>query len=272
MTKIRKDTKANITIINNIVIRDAELSWKARGIFAYLWSLPEDWDFYESEITKHATDGKDSTGTGLDELEEKGYLVRSRARNNRGQLQGSIWILHEHPQSKAKKPNPSSENPQPKPEKPIPENPVQDNAVQDNPQLLNTNLTKHESNKTLTKTNSASDDAPRMSDLEESFNKLWEDYPNKKGKKQAFNHYKAWRKKSVKNTDEYLARKLADYLAYCSNNSDWYHPMNGSTWFNGRFDDELTIDKTKDRPENGGFDKEMMASAPPDGWDDDLPF
>ena len=72
MTKIRKDGDQNFTILSNSVIRDETLSWKARGLFEYLWSLPEDWEFYETEITKHATDGRDSTRSGLDELEEHG--------------------------------------------------------------------------------------------------------------------------------------------------------------------------------------------------------
>ncbi|WP_346708919.1 hypothetical protein [Limosilactobacillus oris] len=88
-------------------------------------------------------------------------------------------------------------------------------------------------------TYSASDDALCVQNLQDSFEKIWKGYPNKKGKKEAFNHYKAWRKKSSKNTDEYLLKKLKEYLDYCRNNSSWYHPMNGSTWFNGRFDDEL---------------------------------
>lgn len=93
-------------------------------------------------------------------------------------------------------------------------------------------------------TNSASNDALRVQSLRDSFEKIWKKYPNKKGKKEAFNHYKAWRKKSSNNTDEYLSQKLKEYLAYCSKNSDWYHPMNGSTWFNGRFDDELDNKKS----------------------------
>lgn len=84
--------------------------------------------------------------------------------------------------------------------------------------------------------------APSVSQLESDFEEIWQKYPNKKGKQQAFNHYKAWRKKSVQHTNEYLLNKLNEYLKYCHQNSSWYHPMNGSTWFNGRFDDELDKD------------------------------
>ena len=133
MTKIRKDGDQNFTILSNSVIRDETLSWKARGLFEYLWSLPEDWEFYETEITKHATDGRDSTRSGLDELEEHGYLSRTRERNEKGQVKSAIWILHENPK------------------KSVQEKPVSENPNQGNPTLLNTNSTKHLPNKTRTK-------------------------------------------------------------------------------------------------------------------------
>lgn len=83
--------------------------------------------------------------------------------------------------------------------------------------------------------NSSSDD--EQPDFEQEFEAVWKEYPNKTGKKQAFNHYKAWRRKSVNNTNEYLLNRLALYKQDLAINT-WKRPMNGSTWFNGRFDDE----------------------------------
>lgn len=102
---------------------------------------------------------------------------------------------------------------------------------------------KEHSNRSIKKTNINSalpSNAQCISQLEAEFEEVWSDYPNKKGKKQAFNHYKSWRKESTNHTNAYLIKKLKQYLIYCQQNS-WYHPMNGSTWFNGRFDDELEI-------------------------------
>jgi hypothetical protein len=79
-----------------------------------------------------------------------------------------------------------------------------------------------------------------LSSFENDFEVIWKEYPNKTGKKQAFNHYKAWRKKNKKNTNDYLMNKLAMYKKHLALNS-WKKPMNGSTWFNGRFDDELDM-------------------------------
>ena len=73
--------------------------------------------------------------------------------------------------------------------------------------------------------------------LSENFEAIWKEYPNKAGKKEAFKHYKKWRKESKEHTDEYLMGKLKAYKQDLAANQ-WKKPMNGSTWFNGRFDDE----------------------------------
>lgn len=134
-----------------------------------------------------------------------------------------------------------------------------------------------------TNTNSAShSNAQSMSQLENEFEEVWSKYPNKKGKKQAFNHYKAWRKASVKHTNEYLLERLKKYLTYCQQNN-WYHPMNGSTWFNGRFDDELEVDNptpANKYEQEGYYDdyKKLIHGDPSqeqkpiDIPDDELPF
>ena len=96
--------------------------------------------------------------------------------------------------------------------------------------------------------------AQRVSQLEKEFETVWSKYPNKKGKKQAFNHYKAWRKSSAKHTNEYLLDQLNKYLAYCQQNNSWYHPMNGSTWFNGRFDDVLITENVSNKPKKRIYD------------------
>ena len=79
------------------MLNDTNLSWKAKGLFVYLWSQADEWEFYETEVVKHSTDGIRSMRAGLHELEEKGYLSRKRERvGNR--LKGSIWLLSETPQ------------------------------------------------------------------------------------------------------------------------------------------------------------------------------
>ena len=73
-------------ICNINKLKDTNLSWKAKGLLAYLLSLPDDWQIYESEIVKHAKDGIDSTRTAIKELIDAGYIERQRVRDEKGRL------------------------------------------------------------------------------------------------------------------------------------------------------------------------------------------
>lgn len=100
MVRIKKKYTKGFTTINNDILNDTELSFKAKGLFSYLWSLPDDWVYYETEVAKHSTDGRGSVRSGLKELEEKGYLKRERERNEKGQLVNADWQLADTPMFK----------------------------------------------------------------------------------------------------------------------------------------------------------------------------
>ena len=118
----------------------------------------------------------------------------------------------------------------------------------------NTNRLPETTSENNNKYSASHSNAQRVSQLEKEFETVWSKYPNKKGKKQAFNHYKAWRKSSAKHTNEYLLERLKKYLTYCQQNNSWYHPMNGSTWFNGRFDDVLITENVSNKPKKRIYD------------------
>lgn len=251
MVRIRKEYSKGFTTTSNTIIRDERLTWKARGIFNYLWSMPDDWDFYAKEVAKHAKDGIHSLDSGLEELAKYGYLERTRLRDKKGRFGAPVWILHDDPVDAQK----------PKCDFPILDNPILEKPILENRTLLNKYLTKDLSNKV--RTNKQANAASAGADLSEPFNKLWNLYPKKQGKKDAFRHYKAWRKKSKDNTDDYLLRKLNEYKAYLAANQ-WLHPMNGSTWFNGRFDDDYSTANSQgyqplQQPQNdGGFAQKLV--------------
>lgn len=91
----------------NYHLKDNRLSLKAQGILSKVLSLPENWDFSLAGMVKICKDGRDSIRSGLNELEEYGYLKRERARDGKGKLSGAVWNWHEKPTFK----NPTSENP-----------------------------------------------------------------------------------------------------------------------------------------------------------------
>jgi len=71
-----KKGKTGFTRIENSSLQDSRLSWKARGLLAYMLSKPDDFKFHLDELTKHAPDGLDSVRAGLKELQTFGYVKR----------------------------------------------------------------------------------------------------------------------------------------------------------------------------------------------------
>lgn len=146
MAKIKKVYDRGFTVIDNLVLNDELLSWKAKGLFCYLWSQADEWNFYVKEVAKHSKGGKDQVTTGLEELEKAGYLLRNRQRNELGQLKNNEWLLSDHPKEKWKNIAKKRTNKKKAPmtDFPAQENPVQGNPVQENPALTNTNCNKYQ--------------------------------------------------------------------------------------------------------------------------------
>lgn len=92
MSNVKRIKRHGFTITDNKLIKDERLSWKARGIFQYLWAMPDDWDFYVDEVVKHSTDGIRSLQSGLSELEKYGYLKRTMNHSG-GHFSGMSWEL-----------------------------------------------------------------------------------------------------------------------------------------------------------------------------------
>ncbi len=85
-------------MINKYAIRNSSLSFKARGILCYLLEKPNNWRVYQSELVKNTTDGKDAVSSGIKELEEHGYIVKARIRDDKGKILRWEYIVLEEPQ------------------------------------------------------------------------------------------------------------------------------------------------------------------------------
>jgi hypothetical protein len=68
------------TIISNSALRDERLSWKARGLLAYLLSMETGWETSVRRLATVAPDGKSAVETALAELQAAGYLERVQTR------------------------------------------------------------------------------------------------------------------------------------------------------------------------------------------------
>ena len=94
----REKKERDYTVLDNAFLKDAGLSWKAKGLFAYILSLPEDWKIHLSELETHATDGRDSLRTAVKELKERGYLVSEQTKNADGTFGATIFKIIERPE------------------------------------------------------------------------------------------------------------------------------------------------------------------------------
>ena len=106
--EIRKK-RHNFVMIDNSVFNDKRLSWKAKGILAYLLSKPNGWQVIIKDIVKHSTDGVASVYAGLRELKEFGYYSKTPIRNEKGKISEWQSVIYEDPTE-----NPESKKPKKK--------------------------------------------------------------------------------------------------------------------------------------------------------------
>ena len=74
----------NFVMIDKTFLEDERLSFKAKGILAYLLSKPDNWKVIVGNLVKFSKDGKSAVYAGLKELKECGYYVKTPIRNEDG--------------------------------------------------------------------------------------------------------------------------------------------------------------------------------------------
>ena len=229
MAIIRSKRTRNFTVLNNDLIRDTTLSFKARGLLQYMLSMPDDWKFYVSELAKHSSkEGEGAIRSAITELEEAGYMRRIRKRGKGGKFEAVDWEVLDEPAFSPHVKKPHVDKPQ-----------VEEPHVA-NDQLLNTNGLSTN----CTKDNRSTDksiDRVSVKQLEEDFSKLWKLYPRKEGKKKAFESYKRAIKKGTTNKE--IQTGIVNYLAQIkAQGTAKQYIKQGSTWFNGNcWDDEYSV-------------------------------
>lgn len=104
MSKIRITNRYGVT--PNSLLNNEEISLKAKGLYAFIQSKPDDWDFSALKISSQCKEGLDAIRLAIIELEKFGYLVRQKNHNEKGFWEID-YILYETPI----KEEPTLENP-----------------------------------------------------------------------------------------------------------------------------------------------------------------
>ena len=128
----RNNRTRDFTVMGNIHLRDKNLSLKAVGLLSKMLSFNDSWQFSTRGLAAICKEGPDAILSTLKELEDNGYIVRHRARDDKGRLVTTEFDIYESPQAGL----PHGENPHR--ENPDVANPDVENPHGDYPAQLNT--------------------------------------------------------------------------------------------------------------------------------------
>lgn len=91
---LRKPTN-KFTTLQNSFLQNKNLSISAKGLGAWIFSLPENWHFNEAYFyNSNSRNGEKSIKTALKELEENNILFRQKIRDEKGRFCGAIWYFN----------------------------------------------------------------------------------------------------------------------------------------------------------------------------------
>ena len=134
MSVYRVNKTRDFTVMGNTHLRDKNLSLKAVGLLSKMLSFNDGWQFSTRGLAALCKEGPDAILSALKELEENGYLVRHRGRDDKGRMVSTEFDIYEMPQAGLPhRDNPHRENPDvenPDVENPHRENPAQRNTIQ----------------------------------------------------------------------------------------------------------------------------------------------
>lgn len=95
--RVRK-SPSNFVLIDKSFLEDTRLSYKAKGILAYLLSKPNNWKVIVGNLVNYSVDGKASIYAGLKELKECGYYEKVPIRNDKGHFVRWESTVYERPE------------------------------------------------------------------------------------------------------------------------------------------------------------------------------
>ena len=97
MSVFRVEKTKGYTVMSNHHLRNHTLSLKAKGLLSQMLSLPDDWDYTLQGLAQINKESIDAIREAVRELERAGYIERSRERDERGCLRGTVYTIYEQP-------------------------------------------------------------------------------------------------------------------------------------------------------------------------------
>ena len=86
----------SFTVIQNRIIEDRTISYKARGLLVFILSKPDHWRTNMKHLAAQSSEGYYSVQSGMAELERAGYIQRIKLQDTAGRW-STHTIVHDHP-------------------------------------------------------------------------------------------------------------------------------------------------------------------------------
>lgn len=118
-------------IIANAALEDTRLSWRARGVLAYLLSRPEGWSTSGVRLASQSpggAEGRDAMQAVIKELKQVGYLRSEKTQDARGRWTTALIITDDPSELATAEPVAPAAAPVPKPAKPTAERATVDDS------------------------------------------------------------------------------------------------------------------------------------------------
>lgn len=106
--------ESNYLIVQNSVVRDKSLSFKARGILLEILSRPNNWVVTAENLALEGQEGRSAILAAFKELKKSGYMETQKLRNSDGTFQTVTYVFDEPKNSIIEQPEvdyPTSDNP-----------------------------------------------------------------------------------------------------------------------------------------------------------------
>ena len=96
MTVIKVKIQKEFTVLHNAVLENPRLSFKAKGLWAYCMSRPDDWEFHVSHLASVCKEKTDAIYSAIKELIAEG-LIEKVQKNERGRFGAIDYIIYPYP-------------------------------------------------------------------------------------------------------------------------------------------------------------------------------
>jgi len=221
--------------MSKVALEDNRLSFKAKGILAYLLSKPDNWKSNVVDISKHSSEGITAVRSGLKELVNLNYASIKRRKDEKGQFVDTECIIYENPiENKVKNPHngintPEAENlsmGDPKVEDPKVEDPKLGNLHYNNNNINNNDINKNENKLIKTSAPKSGDRQPpnnSANKIEYILAELLWCYIETNGRKQKQPNLTEWSKhiRLLITIDDYTPTDVEEVIVWCQTDPFW---------------------------------------------------